>query len=258
MSSALPRISPLDSSVHIPRVYWATTTARILTLERIRGIKISDVDALEADGLDRREIAAHATRILLTMILEYGFFHADPHPGNISVEAGGRIALIDFGMTGDLDSAMQDVLLRLLLAISRQDAGRLADVALELGRTRVHVDRNGLRRDMQRMLDRYCDRSLGDVKLTAMLTELLTILRWHHLRLSPDLALLVKALGMSEGLGVRLDSSLQSHGCLYPVHRRTPAASVLSATVGWPGDADWHRCARNGNGASAATTTCAR
>lgn len=194
-----------DSSVHIPRVYWATTTARILTLERIRGIKISDVDALEADGLDRREIAAHATRILLTMILEYGFFHADPHPGNIFVEAGGRIALIDFGMTGDLDSAMQDVLLRLLLAISRQDAGRLADVALELGRTRVHVDRNGLRRDMQRMLDRYCDRSLGDVKLTAMLTELLTILRWHHLRLSPDLALLVKALGMSEGLGVRLD-----------------------------------------------------
>jgi ubiquinone biosynthesis protein len=194
-----------DSSVHIPRVYWATTTARILTLERIKGIKISDVGALEADGLDRREIAAHATRILLTMILEYGFFHADPHPGNIFVEAGGRIALIDFGMTGDLDSATQDVLLRLLLAISRQDAGRLADVALELGRTRVHVDRNGLRRDMQRMLDRYCDRSLGDVKLTAMLTELLTILRWHHLRLSPDLALLVKTLGMSEGLGVRLD-----------------------------------------------------
>ena len=194
-----------DPSVHIPRVFWETTTSRILTLERIRGTKISEVETLEAAGLNRRGLADHATRILLTMILEYGFFHADPHPGNVFVEADGRIALIDFGMTGEIEQPTQDVLLRLLLAISRKDAGRLADVVLELGRTRMHVDRNGLRRDMQRMLDRYCDQSLGNVKLTAMLNELLTILRWHHLRLSPDLALLVKTLGMSEGLGVRLD-----------------------------------------------------
>ena len=194
-----------DPSVHIPRVYWETTTARVLTLERIKGAKISDVDVIAAEGLDRRSVADHATRILLTMILEYGFFHADPHPGNVFVEPDGRIALIDFGMTGEINSATQDLLFRLLLSIARQDASRLADVVLDLGRTRVHVDRNGLRRDMQRMIDRYCDHSLGDVKLTVMLTELLTILRWHHLRLSPDLALLVKTLGMSEGLGVRLD-----------------------------------------------------
>lgn len=196
-----------DPSVHIPRVYWETTTARVLTLERIRGVKISDVDAIEATGLDRLEVAHHSTQILLTMILEHGFFHADPHPGNVFVEADGRIALIDFGMTGMLDTATQGVLLRLLLAIAGRDAGLLADVMLELGRTRVHVDRNRLRRDMQHMLDRYCDRSLGDVKLSAMLNDLLIILRWHHLRLSPDLALLVKTLGMSEGLGVRLDPS---------------------------------------------------
>lgn len=196
-----------DPSVHIPRVYWETTTARVLTLERIQGAKISDVDAIEAARLDCLEVAHHATQILLTMILEHGFFHADPHPGNVFVEADGRIALIDFGMTGALNSATQGVLLRLLLAIAGRDAGLLADVMLELGHTRVHVDRNRLRRDMQRMLDRYCDRSLGDVKLSAMLNELLTILRWHHLRLSPDLALLVKTLGMSEGLGVRLDPS---------------------------------------------------
>lgn len=194
-----------DPSVHIPKVYWDTTTARVLTLERINGVKISEVEALEAQGLNRREVADHATRVLLTMILEYGFFHADPHPGNVFVEPDGHIALIDFGMTGELDDAAQSILLRLLLSISRRNAGQLADVVLELGHTRVHVDRNGLRRDMQRMLDRYCDLSLGEVKLSAMLNELLTILRWHQLRLSPDLALLVKTLGMSEGLGVRLD-----------------------------------------------------
>jgi ubiquinone biosynthesis protein len=196
-----------DPSVHIPRVYWNTTTARILTLERIQGAKISNVETIETAGLDRLEVAHHATQLLLTMILEHGFFHADPHPGNVFVEPDGRIALIDFGMTGSLDSATQSLLLRLLFAIARRDAGQLADVVLELGRTRVHVDRNGLRRDMQHMLDRYCDRSLGDVKLSAMLNELLTVLRWHHLRLSPDLALLVKTLGMSEGLGARLDPS---------------------------------------------------
>ena len=196
-----------DPSIHIPRVYWDTTTARVLTLERMTGAKISDVDAIQAAGLDRLEVAHHATKALLTMILDHGFFHADPHPGNIFVENGGRIALIDFGMTGELDSATQGLLLRLLLAIARRDAGQLADVMLELGRARVHIDRNRLRRDMQHMLDRYCDRSLGDVKLSAMLNELLTVLRWHHLRLPPDLALLVKTLGMSEGLGVRLDPS---------------------------------------------------
>lgn len=194
-----------DPSVHIPRVYWDTTTARVLTLERVKGIKISDVEAIEAQGLDRSEVADRATRILLAMILEYGFFHADPHPGNVFVESDGRIALIDFGMTGELDTAAQGILLRLLLSISRQDAGQLADVVLELGHTRVHVDRNRLQRDMQRMLDRYCDKSLGDVKLSTLLNELLTVLRWHHLRLSPDLALLVKTLGMSEGLGERLN-----------------------------------------------------
>lgn len=194
-----------DPSVHIPRVYWDTTTSRIITLERIKGTKISDVETLDAEGLDRRSIADHATRVLLTMILDYGFFHADPHPGNVFIEADGTVALIDFGMTGEIDSATQNVLLRLLLSISRQDARQLADVVLELGRTRIHVDRNGLRRDMQHMLDRYGDRSLGDVKLTTMLNELLVILRWHHLRLPPDLALLVKTLGMCEGLGVRLN-----------------------------------------------------
>ncbi|MGO8946117.1 MAG: ABC1 kinase family protein [Ktedonobacterales bacterium] len=194
-----------DPSVHIPRVYWETTTSRMLTLERIYGIKISDVDALENADLDRRAIAEHATRILLTMILDYGFFHADPHPGNVFVEPDGRIALIDFGMVGEVDVSTQGFLIRLLLAIASRDGGRLADVVLDISRSRVYVDRNALRRDMQRMLARYCDLPLGDVRLSVMLGELLTILRWHHLRLPPDLALLVKTLGMSEGLGVQLD-----------------------------------------------------
>ena len=92
-----------DAEVHIPRVFWETSTSRVLTLERVRGINIappvSDLAALDAAGVDRRAMAERATRIVAQMVFDDGFFHADPHPGNFFIEAGGRIGLIDFGGT---------------------------------------------------------------------------------------------------------------------------------------------------------------
>ena len=194
-----------DPGVHIPRVCWEQTTMRVLTMERIHGMKINDVRAIKAAGLDRSDIARRAAQALLKMILDDGFFHADPHPGNIFVEADGTIALIDFGMVGHVDVSTKDLLVRLVLCMASNDASRLADVLLDLSTAHVHVDRNSLKRDLQRILERYLGRSLGDVKLSAFLGELLSVVRRHHLRLPADLALLVKTLGMDEGLGVALD-----------------------------------------------------
>lgn len=196
-----------ETDIHIPRVFWETTTSRMLTLERIYGIKFTDTDAFEALGLDRSEIAHRAARLLLTMILDHGFFHADPHPGNVLIERGGRIGLIDFGMTGEVDDGMRNLLLQLMIAIARQDASRLTDAVLEISLSRSSVDRHAMRRDLQRLLLRYAGRALGDVKFGAMLAEMLEVIRWHHLRLPPDLALLVKTLAMGEGLAARLDPS---------------------------------------------------
>jgi ubiquinone biosynthesis protein len=193
-----------DSAVHIPRVYWETTSSRMLTLERIRGIKFTDVVALDAAGFDRSLIAHRAARILLTMMLKHGFFHADPHAGNVFVEQGETIGLIDFGMVGEVDRGARDLLVRLVVAMTRYDASQLADAAIELGMGSAHVDRNALRRDLQRFLARYMGRPLGDVKFGAMLGELIDIMRVHHLRLPPDLALLVKTLGMAEGLAAQV------------------------------------------------------
>jgi ubiquinone biosynthesis protein len=193
-----------EPNIHIPRVYWETTTTRMLTLERMFGVKITDVAALEAVGLDRSEVAHRAARLLLTMIVDHGFFHADPHAGNFFVEPTGRIGLIDFGMIGEVDTATRDQLLQMMVAISREDASRLADVLLVLGMAQVHVDRNALRRDLQRLLARYCGRALGDVKFGVLLAELIEVIRWHHLRLAPDLALLTKTLGMGEGLAAQI------------------------------------------------------
>jgi ubiquinone biosynthesis protein len=193
-----------DARVHIPQVYWETTTSRMLTLERIRGIKISDVAALDAAGMDRSLIAHRAAHLLLTMILRDGFFHADPHAGNVFIEHDQTIGLIDFGMVGNVDAAGRDLLVRLMITMTRQDASQLADVVLEIGMGGAHVDRNALRRDLQRLLSRYIGQAIGDVKFGAMLGELVEIIRRQHLRLPPDFALLVKTLGMAEGLAAQV------------------------------------------------------
>ncbi len=194
-----------EPEVHVPRVYWERTTTRVLTLERIYGVKITDVKAIKASGADPRAVARRAARALLKMILDDGFFHADPHAGNIFVEEDGTIALLDFGMVGHVDGPTKDMLVRLVLCMASSDASRLSDVLLDISTAHVHVDRHGLRRDLQRILERYLNRSLGDVKLSAFLGELLVVVRRHHLRLPADLALLVKTLAMDEGLGVALD-----------------------------------------------------
>ena len=111
-----------DGRVHIPRVFWDTTTSRVLTLERIRGIKVNDAAALREAGIDAGELARRACNVLLKMVFEDGFFHADPHPGNFFVEADGRLGIIDFGMVGHISDSTRDQLVRMLVAVV--DAGR--------------------------------------------------------------------------------------------------------------------------------------
>lgn len=196
-----------DPTIHIPDVYWDLTTARVLTLERIRGVKITNVAALEAMGLNRLDVARRAARLLLTMIARDGYFHADPHPGNVFVERDGTIGLIDFGMTGEVDRRNQQRLTQLMLGITQQDAGRLADVLLDLCITREHVDRNALRRDLERLLSRYWNRPMGDVPFGAFIADMVEVLRWRRMRLPTDLALLFKTIAMGEGLAREVDPS---------------------------------------------------
>jgi ubiquinone biosynthesis protein len=209
-----------DTTVHLPRIFWATTTSRVLTLERIRGIKINDLVALDAAGIERSPLAERAARIILKMVFEDGFFHADPHPGNFFVEPGGRIGLIDFGMVGVVDERTQEHLVRLLLALTSQDADRLVDAFLELGVTSHHVDRALLREDLEHLVSRYYDQSLGAIALGPLLKETLALARRHHLRLPTNLALLLKTVMMNEGLGVQLDPDFRLTTILLPYAQR--------------------------------------
>jgi ubiquinone biosynthesis protein len=194
-----------DPSVHIPRVFWDVTTSAVLTLERLHGIKIISVEALDACHIDRSLLAERAARVILKMVFEDGFYHADPHPGNFLIEPGGRIGLLDFGMTGVVDRQTQEHLGRLLIAITSQDRDGLVDVLLDLGVSTGRVDRNSLSRDLGHLLSRYYGQTIGEIALGSLLNDALAIIRRHHLHLPANLALLVKTILMSESVGAKLD-----------------------------------------------------
>jgi ubiquinone biosynthesis protein len=194
-----------DEDVHIPHVYWETSTSRLLTLERIRGIKISDVAALDAAGIDRPALARRATKITAQMIFDDGLFHADPHPGNFFVGNNGRIGVVDFGLVGELDEGRRARLGAVLVGVAEHDADELTDAVLRLGIARQGVDRATLRAEVAALLDRYADVRVAELSLARLIEDVATIMRRHHLHLPHDLALLAKVLVVDEGLAEQLD-----------------------------------------------------
>jgi ubiquinone biosynthesis protein len=194
-----------NDGIRIPQVYWDTTTSRVLTLQRLRGIKMSDLTALDESGIDRPGLAMSATRLTAQMIFEDGFFHADPHPGNFFVEEDGRIGVVDFGIVGTIDGRLRSQLGTVLIAIARRDDDGLTDAILALGVARQRVDRAALRASIAGLLDRYEGVGLGEISVARVLDEAVEIMRRHRLYLPRDLALLVKVLIVDEGLAATLD-----------------------------------------------------
>jgi len=194
-----------DATVHIPRIFWETTTSRVLTQERIRGVKVSEISALDEFGIDRPELARRGTRAILKMVFEDGFFHGDLHPGNFFIQPDSRFGLIDFGMVGTVNDKTQDYLANLILALTRQDFDRLAEAVLELDATKQRVDRAELRRDLEHLVRPYFGLPIGQINLTPLFNDAFAIIRRHRLNLPPHLALLVKTIIIAEGIGTRLD-----------------------------------------------------
>ena len=208
-----------DAGVHVPRVFWDTTTSRVLTLERIRGINVGDVAALDAAGTDRHALAERATRVTAKMIFEDGFFHADPHPGNLFIEPGGRIGVIDFGMVGTVDGQLRHRLGGLLVALAGGDADRLAGAVLAIAPPRAAVDPGALSSDLGAIVSRYRGRPVGDIPIAHLIEDLIAVVRRHRLQLPRELALLLKMLVMNEGLAIQLDPEFQPAGVLEPYAR---------------------------------------
>ncbi len=232
-----------DTGIYVPRVYWQWTTQRVLVMERLDGIKVSDLAALDAAGIDRHEVARNAVRLMLREIFEFGFFHADPHPGNVLVLTDGSTGLIDFGMVGRLTPKLQDSVLKMILAISRLDAEGLTDQLYNLGSARVKTKRAPLQRDLAHYLERYTTGAIRELVTVDAGRDILGIAFKHHLQLPSELIMLIRVLTMSEGMGAMLDPDFRLFDFATPylekfwTQRRSPYAlasklgqSALDAT----------------------------
>ncbi len=206
--------------LRIPTIYWDYTTRRILTMELIEGIKISDLPALERAGVDREALARRASRIVLEMILEHGFFHADPHPGNFVIMEGEVIGLLDYGMVGHLDETTREDLLYLLLAISGKDLERAVDQLSALGVTGTTVQLERLRHDLGRLLSLYWGVPLREIDIARVLEQSMDVVRRHRLQMPTNLALLTKAMAMDEALARALDPEFSAAEVLRPYVQR--------------------------------------
>ncbi|MBW1775475.1 MAG: AarF/ABC1/UbiB kinase family protein, partial [Deltaproteobacteria bacterium] len=190
-----------DSNVYVPKVYRETSTGRILTMEYIDGIKASEIALLEEADLDRREIARRGFDLIMKQIFVHGFFHADPHPGNIFILLDNVICYLDFGMMGRIGRESRENFADLVVNIVRRDERKITEALLSLTVSEEEPDRYTLERSVSGFIDLHFNRPLKELDLGKLLHQLLDMVAKHRLSVPPDLFLMIKALSTVEGLG---------------------------------------------------------
>ena len=174
----------------IPRVHWAHTGERVNVQDFIDGVPGEDLARIDREGFDRKLLAKRGARAVLKMIVEDGFFHADPHPGNVFYLPGNRLAFIDFGMVGRLSNRRREELLQLLLGLVEKQPQAVADVLLEWTGDQPHsVQLSQLEEEIQAFVEEHHGTPMAQLHLGQMLAQVTTILREHRLALPADLAL---------------------------------------------------------------------
>lgn len=209
-----------EPHVHVPRVYWEYTTPRILVLERIKGLKIDDVKALDEAGYDRHQLALHAARMILKAALEDGFFQADPHPGNFVVMPGEVIGVMDFGKMGYLRDRDRYNAIGFYVSVVSLDADGIVDLLVRMGAADSEVDRKGLARDIERVLSNYYNVSIGDIRIQELDEVFMPIIGRYRLHLPPNFVLLIQTLAMMQGVAITLDPDFDIWGFSEPYVRQ--------------------------------------
>ncbi|HAJ33036.1 MAG TPA: 2-polyprenylphenol 6-hydroxylase [Candidatus Atribacteria bacterium] len=194
-----------DETVYAPKVYWEFSSKRILTMEFIQGIKVNNIKELDKAGYDRNKIAENGAKAFMKQILIDGFFHADPHPGNILVMKDGVIGFMDFGMMGRLDEEIREKGVDLFIAIMERNPNKIINEMLNLGIAPPEIDMHSLKVDIREMLDQYYDRTLKEIKLGELVNQLVKIFIKYHIKIPAEFTLLGKSLLTIEGIGLELD-----------------------------------------------------
>ncbi|EFO80863.1 ABC-1 domain protein [Oscillochloris trichoides DG-6] len=218
--------------VYIPTVYWAYTEERVLTSERLFGVKVNDLPALTAAGIDPVQLARGSMQVVLQEIFNFGFFHSDPHPGNFFALDGNRLGIVDFGQVGSLDRPTTQGLVLLLGALVEHDTHGLLRALEQLEVISRRAITPALRRDMAHFTEGFVDRPLSELSARETVSELLSLLRRHQIWVPGPLAMLLKALVMMEGMGAQLDPDLDVFSIARPYARQAMAEHFSPQALG--------------------------
>ena len=191
--------------VKVPRVYWRYTSGKVLTLEYLPGIKISHYEALEAAGIDRKILAQLGAKAYLQQLLNDGFFHADPHPGNIAVNPDGALIFYDFGMMGRVQLVTREKLLETCFGIAQKDADRVVKSLIDLGALTPTGDMGPVRRSVQYMLDNFVDKPFEAQSVSEISDDLYEIAYNQPFRFPATFTFVMRAFSTLEGVGKGLD-----------------------------------------------------
>ena len=194
-----------DETIYIPKVYSDFSGIRILTMEYIDGIKVSEIKKLEAAGLDPKIITARGADFVMKQVFEFGFFHADPHPGNVFVLPNNVICPIDFGMTGSVDKDRRDLFVDILETLAKRDSTRCARLMLQLGEYETEPNIRVFEREIDDFMEKHLSKSLKNIDLARVLQDLLNIATKNRIRMPPVIFLMIKAFAAMEGIARLLD-----------------------------------------------------
>lgn len=194
-----------DTTIHVPKVYEDLATKKILTMEFIDGIKATNVNALLESGNDPHIIASRGADLVLKQVLEHGFFHADPHAGNILVLDNNIICFLDFGMMGSLLPKHREYLSSIVVGIVNSDAKGMIKTALQLSRSKRVENIDQLEYEVSELIDQYYYLPLRDINMGELLSRMVKLIVAYKVELPPDMYLLLKALTTIEGVGRNLD-----------------------------------------------------
>lgn len=195
-----------DDNISFPKVYWDATTRSVLTMEEIRGRLLSTVSPQELSKDERRAIVGNATNAVFKQCLRFGFFHADPHPGNIFLLPGCKLCFIDCGLTGQLDRKTTDELINLVAGVVKGDVDRLCRVVLELTDVDPLVlDDREFRLELRHLTDQFRNTDLAHLNITGLLADFFGMLQRYRIQCPESMTLLTKALTTIEGVAAYFD-----------------------------------------------------
>jgi ubiquinone biosynthesis protein len=209
-----------DPTIYIPKVFRDMTTEHVLTMELVDGIKISEIDRLDEAGLDRKTITVRGAKFYLKQVFDFGFFHADPHPGNIFILPDNVTCLLDFGMTGSVDRQTRENFVDLIDSVAHRHETKAAQVLLKLTAWDDEPDIRQLERDVTDFMGQHLYKPLKNIEIGKLLNHLLELISRHRLMIAPDIFLMMKTMATIEGVALILDPDFDMIAQTAPFIRR--------------------------------------